>query len=219
MDRGYLLRANRMVILGLLVAALTSTAGCQSALFTLAYLIKGNDIPPECDILKEKKVVVVCRPVVALQYRNARVDRDLAERVSSLLKTNVKKIKMVEQRKVAKWLDENSWDEFLEVGQKMEADYVIGIDLVQFDLQQGQTLYQGRATTEVKVIECKTGKVAYEKSLPQVVYPPNRMIPTSDKQENDFRKEFVGVLADRIGWNFYAHDRYDDFAADAKGSD
>lgn len=197
-------------------SAVSLAAGCSSGLFTVAYLLRGNDVPPECDALKNKRVAVVCRPMVALQYRNARVDHDLAQELSSLLRSNVPKIKLIDYRRVAEWMDEHTWDDYTEVGKALGADLVVGIDLEHFDIYQSQTLYQGRASVEVKLYDCQTGNVVFKKHLPQIVYPPNRVVQASEVREQEFRREFVRVLADQIGKHFYAHDPYADFAMDSK---
>ena len=197
-----------------LTAALV--AGCQGALFTALYVLRGNDIPAECKALREKKVAVVCRPVVELQYRNARADQDLASQVAVLLKKNVPKIKVIDQRKVSQWIDENSWEEYSQVGKAVGADLVVGIDLERFDLHKGQTLFQGRANTTIKVYDCQTGDLVFEKRLPQSVYPPNREVSALDKQEGEFRREFLSILADQIARHFYDHDPYADIALDSK---
>jgi len=208
----------RPLIVAVLVALAVGTAvsGCASALFTPLYLIKGNDAPAECNKLRDKRVAVVCRPVVALQYRDARVDQDLANEVSGLLRKNVPKIKMIDHRKVAEWMDEHTWEEYAEVGKALGADLVVGIDLEFFDLRQSQTLLQGRANAEIKVVDCKTKEVVFKKRLPQSVYPPNRVVQASDVEEHQFRRDFVRVLANQIGRHFYPHDAYADFALDSK---
>lgn len=204
---------------GILVLATTiaSTGGCTSMLFTAAYLFKGNDVPAECDKLREKRVVVVCRAMVNLQYNLARVDQDLAQEVGNLLRQNVSKIKVVDHRKVAEWMDEHTWEDYVEVGKALNADLVVGIDLERFSLHKSQTLYQGRANTEIKVFDCQTGKLVFRKRPPEAVYPPNREVQASEIQESDFRRQFVRVLADQLARHFYAHDRYENFALDAKG--
>jgi len=206
----------RLVLVLLLGAALAPAGGCTNLLFTAAYLWRGNNAPAECNKLREKRVAVVCRSVVTLQYRNARVDQDLAQEVSALLSKNVPKIKMVEHRKVAEWMDEHTWEEYTEVGKAVKADIVVGIDLESFDLHQSQTLLQGRANTEIKVYDCHTGQVVFKKRLPQSVYPPNRVVQASDVQEVEFRREFIRILADQVARHFYDHDPYTDFALDAK---
>jgi hypothetical protein len=199
-----------------LLAAVTLSSGCTNLLFTAAYLIHGTDTPAECDKLAGKRVVVVCRPVVALQYRDARVDQDLAEAVSVLLQKNVKKIKVVPHRQVAEWMDEHTWEQYVEVGKALNADFVVGIDLGRFELRQSQTLYQGKATTEIRVVDCHTKEVVYKKQPSQTVYPPNRVVQAGEMQEQQFRQQFLRVLADQVGRHFYPFDPYSDFAMDSK---
>lgn len=204
------------VALALILAlAVLPTLGCRSGLTTLAYLIKGTDVDPDYDGLKGKKVAVVCRPLVSLQFNNSNVARDLAMQMTRLLQENVKKIQTVDQRKVTKWTDENTWEEYPEVGKAMKADMVVGVDLEGFSVYQGQTLYQGKANATVRVYDCKQGgKIVFEKTLPQSVYPPIAGIPTSDRLEAEFRREFTLVLADQIARHFYPHDPHADVAQD-----
>jgi hypothetical protein len=214
MDR-FSVRQRIAAALVLMVAAL-ALCGCQSVLVTALYLFKGNDVDAEFAELKGKKVAVVCRPMVALQYRNSSVARDLAQQVTTLLEKNVPKIQVVDQRKVNKWIDENTWDEYREVGKGVKAEMLVGIDLESFSIYQGQTLYQGKANAIVAVYDCqKNGKKVFEKIMPQSVYPPNSGIPTSDRLEGDFRRKFVSVLADQIARHFYSHDPYPDMAQDS----
>ncbi|MBN1394972.1 MAG: hypothetical protein JW959_08110 [Pirellulales bacterium] len=209
-----------LILLTILAIAALPAAGCQSVMLTAMYLIKGTDVDPEYKGLKGKKVAVVCRPLVSLQYRNANVGRDLAEKITRLLQAKVPKIKTVDQQTVAQWLDENTWDEYVEVGKALDVDAIVGIDLEGFDIFQGQTLYQGKANAAIQVVDCRDGgKVVFEKTLPQSVYPPNIGIPASERTEGGFRAEFVTVLADQIARHFYAHDPHADMALDAKALD
>ncbi len=204
---------HRIAIALVMAVAALPLFGCTSMLVTAMYLFKGDQVDPEFADLKGKKVAVVCRPMVALQYRNSSAARELAQRVADLLEKNGSKIHVVDQRKVNKWIDENTWEEYREVGKGVKADMVVGIDLESFSIFQGQTLYQGKANAVVTVYDCeKKGKRVFEKILPQSVYPPNSGVPTSDRLENDFRREFLAVLADQIARNFYAHDPFPDMA-------
>ncbi len=209
-------RCVRLVALGTMTAGLLVFAGCTNTLFTAAYLIKGNNVPAEFKLPKEKSVVVVCRPVASLQYCNARVDQDLAHGVSALLKQNVAKIKVIDPRKASEWMDENPWQEFVEVGRGLKADLVVAIDLEHFQLYQGQTLYQGRAEMDLKVYDCRSGEIVFRKRPPQTVYPPNRSVQTSERREAEFRQEFVHHLAEQIAGYFFDHDPYLNFALDSK---
>lgn len=189
--------------------------GCAKVLATAMYLAKGTNAPPEYEGLKGKKVAVVCRQLTSLQYRDSTVPRDLAARVGSLLTQNGKKIEVIDQQQVSEWTDENSWDDFTQIGKALEADVVIGIELEDFKLHQGQTLYQGRANVQIKVYDVKEGKLVFEKTPKPSVYPPNTGIPASEKQESQFRREYLGILAEEIGRHFYEHDTRASFAIDS----
>ncbi len=205
------------IFLGLVLAiAALPLFGCQSALVTAMYLLNGNEVDADFPGLKGKKVAVVCRPLVTLQYCNTSVARDLAEQVTVLLKKNVPKIQVIDQRKVVKWTDENAWEEYREVGKAVKADLVVGIDLESFSIFQGQTLYQGKANATISVYDSeKKWKRVFEKILPQCTYPPSTGVPASERVEAEFRREFVAVLAEKITRYFYSHEPYPDVAQDA----
>lgn len=203
-----------MWLLMLLMVAAIPAVGCQSVMFTVAYLWNGTDEPPEFEGLKDKKVAVVCRPVPSLQYSNANAGRDLAANVNELLKLKVPKIKTVDQRKICKWADENRWEEYKEVGRAVKAEVIVGIELESFSLYQAQTLYQGKADARIEVYDCKTGKQLLEKTI-HSVYPPNTAVYTSDMTEPEFRKKYLLVLADQIGRYFYAHDAHAELGLDS----
>jgi len=220
-------------LLGLLAAAVCA-GGCANVLFTAMYLVNGLNVDPEFAGLKKKQVVIVCRPLVNLQYEDSRVAKDLSVALGRLLHENGK-VKVVEQRKVERWTDEHTWEQFAEVGKAFDADLVLGIDLEYFHLYQGQTLYQGKANVSLQVVDLKPSKdknkdekkdapshkddksdstnkdddeetpVVFEKQM-QIVFPPNNCVPTSDKPENQFRHDFIAAMAEKISHNFCSHD-------------
>jgi hypothetical protein len=201
--------------LGVALFLLLVAGGCQTGLFTLTYLLNGGDVDPDYDGLKKKTVAVVCRPLAGMEYGTLKAAPALAKEISALLQQKVPKIKLIDQDKVAEWCDNNPWEEYQEVGKALGAEMVVGVDLEHFSLLQGQTLYQGKAKATVQVVDCVNGgKVAWEKHLPQSVYPPNTCIAASEVQEPDFRREFVHVLADQIARHFYAHDPHADLGQD-----
>ncbi|HWA97159.1 MAG TPA: hypothetical protein VG713_01640 [Pirellulales bacterium] len=190
--------------------------GCVNALAAAAYIIRGQTVSAEFPGLKNKKVAVVCRPLAQLEYSAGNASEDLARQVGMLLKQNIRGIKIVDPELVAEWSDEHNWSEYTEIGEALNADVVLGLDLRDFGLYQGMTLYQGRAKVALAVYDMRDeGKILYQRSLPQVVYPPNSGIPTSEKPDDEFRRQYIGVLADEIGKHFYDHDGMADFARDA----
>ncbi|MGO8746984.1 MAG: hypothetical protein ACLQNE_13435 [Thermoguttaceae bacterium] len=219
MDQCPGLRSGHLLAMLLLsVAILLPAAGCANACFTVAYLFNGTDKPAECDELKEKRVVVVCYQESSSSYANGRVDQELAEKVARILKEKVSKIKLVEQRKVNEWMDEHGSgvDDLAEVGKAHHADMVVGIVLDRFSLFAGQTLFQGKANVILKVYDCKKGDIVFNKRLPQFAYPRSTGISTTEKPEAEFRREFVGLLAEQLARPFHSYDPDADYARDSK---
>ncbi len=218
MDR-YWLRYGYVPALSALVAAsLVAGGGCRSVLTTAAYLIKGTNVDADYDGLKEKKIVVVCQPLTALTYRDSEIAGDLGREISILLKENVSKIQVINHQKVAEWIDENGdWEEYTEVGEALGAEMVVAIDLQEFTIFKSQTLYQGKASVHLQVFDCATGEeTVFEKELAELVYPVNAAIPTDEKPESAFRREYIRILADQIARHFYPHDKHADYAIDTR---
>jgi hypothetical protein len=212
------MRFVRLTMLATVAATALMFSGCTAALFSVMYLIKGADTPAEFDGLSEKKVAVVCRPLVGLDYREAGVAQDIARSVNRLVRLNVRKVETVDQRKIAEWMDENSWEDYLEVGKAVGADMVVGIDLEEFHLYKGQTVYQGKATALVKVYDCQSNELVFEKRVPQVIWPPSPRA-VAEQPEADFTREYVAVLSDRVARYFYAFDPRNDYALTARSMD
>lgn len=198
-----------------LTVLLPMAAGCN-IVATGMYVLTGNDTPAEFDGLKGKKVAIVCRPVTALDFNNSSVSTMLAQQLGIRLKKNVKDITIIDQRKVSDWSDENTWEEYVEIGKAVGAEMVVGIDLEEFSLYEGQTLYQGRANLHFAVYDVSKSKEhVWEKFLPQVTYPPSGGVPASERPESEFRRKFVGTLADQVARFFYPHDSTANFAPDS----
>lgn len=197
-----------------LIITLSLATGCVRALATAVYLVKGTNTSAEFKGLKGKRIAVVCRPLVELRYSSSGASSELARSVGDHLKNNLRRVHIVDQQRVAEWTDENTWDDFTEVGQALDADLVLGIDLEHFETLRSQTLYQGTAQVKVTVYDIAADTVIWEKKIPQYVYPPNTAIPTSEKPEAEFRRQFINKLADQIGRHFYDHDTGVDVAGD-----
>ncbi len=219
MDRSSAHRSATRPLLALMLAilALMPFNGCSSMLATGIYVWEGgNMVPAECDALKGERVVVVCRPPSSNEYRNAGASRAVAAKVSELLVKNVKDIDVVNPREVDNWVDESDWGDFKELAKAVHADKVVHIELNNFDLYKGKTLYQGRSDVTVTVYDMKDrNKPSWESHIGEVLYPTNSGIPSQDKLPQQFEREFVEILAVRVAENFYRHDPNSSFAMDA----
>ena len=131
-------------------------SGCPALLATGIYVLEGgNMVPAECEALEGQRVVVMCRPPSSHEYRHAGASRNISQRVSELLVENVKDIDVVNPREVDNWVDESDWGDFRELAEAVRADMVVHIELDDFDLYKGKTLYQGRADVTVTVYDMK----------------------------------------------------------------
>lgn len=206
-----LLRPMRARLLPLLALALA--AGC-SLLPTIAYIVRPEDVSAEFDGLNGKRVAVICR-ATSLEYASPTVGRDLAVRVGALLAKNGRKIQIVDERELDDWVDKHDWHDYREVGRALKADMVLGMDLERFEVARGSTLLQGQADVRLTVYDIKKNLTLWEKRPQTIKFPPNSPYSSSDRQEEDFRRQFIGVLAERISRHFYAYDSRKDFALDS----
>lgn len=217
MDRNFSRLTSRFLVFAFGAVLLSTASGCGLLAMGGSIFNDGKDVPPEYthdDGLEGKRVVVVCRATGTSSFLYAHVPANLAEAVASRLKTNVKKIKIVDSQEVADWTDHNSSQPYSEIGEALKADIVIGIDLDDFRLKDGQTLYRGRAQVSLRVYDMKSDEpddVVWKKTIPQVKHPEITPVP-ADGNLGEFRREFVSVLADRIAKKFYAHEFNKTFA-------
>ncbi len=202
----------------LLVAACAASMGCLPSLVATGIYMwnGGNVIPAEFDGLAQQRVVVLCRPPASYEYRNAGAARAIGAAVSVMLEKNVKKIDMVSSREVDNWVDEQDWENFKDLGRAVKANRVVYIELDDFDLYKGSTLYQGRADVNISVFDMDAGgKLLWERRLGEVLFPKNSGIPAADKPAQVFEDQFVRIVAQQIAEHFYKHNPNAGFALDA----
>ncbi len=206
-----------VVVAGLVVAMLLPASGCAPLLATGVYVFQGgNLVPPECDALPEQRVVVVCRPPSSHEYHDAGAARGISQQVSKLLVKNVKGIDVVDPREVDNWIDERDWEDVKELARAVRADKVVYIDMRDFGLYKGKTLYQGHTDIKLTVYDMTNkGRTEWESHLAEILYPANSGIPAQDKPEQQFRREFEALIGETIARNFYKHDPNSMFAMDA----
>lgn len=195
------------------IALLLPLAGGCSLITTVAYLVQPEkDAPAEFKGLRGKHVAIVCKPIVELEFSDANSARELATMVGSLVAQNVRKARVIDQREVARWIDENAWVDYPTLGKALDADIVVGIDLEQFRMHEGSTLYRGRASANVRVYDVAEKQVLFEKRLDSFSFPGDSAVPAADQSETQFRALFLQVLARKIARSFHAYDSRATFA-------
>jgi len=206
-------------LLALLLAVLVvPTTGCLPSLFaTGIYLIQGgNVVSAECEALEDQRVVVVCRPPSSHEYRHAGAARTIGKRISKMLEANVEGIDVVSPQEVDNWVDEQDWDNFKDLGRAVKATRIVYIELDDFSLYKGSTLYQGDADVKISVYDMTDrGRLVFERNVGQILFPRNSGIPASDKSIQVFQRQFVEIVSEQIAKFFYEHDPNASFALDA----
>ncbi|MBT3210434.1 MAG: hypothetical protein HN345_00305 [Planctomycetaceae bacterium] len=190
---------------------LFATSGCSTVL-TVAYLFHPEDVPAEYNELRGKHVVVVCKPIVELEFTDAGTARELADRIGANIRENVRGVKIISQQEVSRWLDENAWVDYATLGEAVDADIVVGIDLDHFSLHEGSTLYRGRTTVHMQVHDVNEDLIVFDKRMEDFTFPADSAIPTADQSEQQFRGLFLRILSSRLSRCFHAYESRAHFA-------
>jgi hypothetical protein len=214
------LRAFRSVLFLGLAVGLAASGGCVGLTAQLLYWVKGgNKIDPEFAGMKGKRVAVVCVSNASASGPNTFCSL-LERRVGQALKEQGDKIEVVSADDIADWIDSNDWNQmdYREIGRGVNADMVLGLDLANLRLHEGQTLYQGRVTLTATVYDMQDGgKVVFRRTIPDFTFPQNGPRHATEMTEARFRALFVEVLSKHVAKYFCAYQFEEDFAKDAMG--
>ncbi len=174
-------------------------------------------IPPEYEGLEDLTVAVVTISDSS-SYTRDQKSSELSSFVGKILAREIKDVKIVRNDKISHWRDTNGWDslDFADIGKGVKADKVIGIELGNFSLRDGPTLYCGTSDVSITVIDVATGEVDFTKSLEEYRYPTMAGQHTSETTESRFRKLYLQTLAEEIGRSFHPYDMSDRVAADSR---
>ncbi len=217
-------RTRRIAGAWLLAAAgLISLAGCDPR--TLFYFLQPYDpmVAPPGPNLEGKRVVVVAHAVSAAMGEFESLDRDVVRDVVSLLRTNVKKIDVVQPEKVWTWVEAHpNWTDPEEIAKAFEAKVVIFLEIEGFQIQNSGDLnvYQGTARTHIVVTELghpknSKGKVLLDQpeeaktiydDYRDTQFPVRGPIPMdSGVSRGAFKTKFLKVVSTEIAWHFIEH--------------
>ena len=209
--RGTSRGASRAALFLILAASILPAAGCG---LLINVLYPGNMVDPLYDGLEERRVAIVCGGATGT-FGPSVASQMLPKKVAALLRRNVRKIELIDQEEIEKWIDSNDWLDYQEIGRGVEADIVVAIDLASLSLTDGPTLYKGRADVKVTAYDMtKGGAVVFSSEPAPVIYPKTAGYHTTGMTEADFQRQFIAVLAREVAKNFYAYPLKEDFAVD-----
>lgn len=209
---------SRLRLAALLLVAGFALTGCNP--FLIPYLLHGEPKqPPSFKKLTNKEkpvriVVVSYAPGADGTPEGVGADRELCRKlVRNLLdatKANGEKVDLVAPRSVEKFKSEHpDWYkmELKTVGEYFKADYVVMLEIEQFDLMEsGGLMFRGR--TQINVTLQDMHDEVGDPELPRVFkveYPKSRPVPVDDTNSAAFREKFLDVVAQELSWLFIEH--------------
>jgi hypothetical protein len=199
-------------LIGLL--GLTST-GCIQFAANLMNVIHGPAVPAEFKGFENKKVALVCSDESGIGRSEASIH--LAGNLKGILVSKLPKTTFVNQQEIDQWVEGSSVSthDWAAIGQGVNSDFVLAVDMQKLNLRQGPTLFRGQSDLIVTVWDVKQGKAAFRRSLAEYSYPQIAGMPSTETDEDKFRRIYLMNVASRIARYFYAHEFGEDYAVDA----
>jgi len=210
------LRINNLALLLVLAATVVTSTGCIQEMAQLLYVIKGHKVEPAFPALKEKKVAVVCNSDAAAFGPDA-LSVTIAKHIGLALVTSEDKITIASPARVEEFVDANGWheDSPAKLGEAVEADYVIVIDVDDYSIHEGPTLYKGKSEWTASAYDvANDGKIAFSNGPNHFAFPETGR-PSLHTSERAFESFYLGVLCDRISKEFVTYDKMDTYAKEA----
>lgn len=208
----------RLVLAAAALAMTLPSTGCVGLASHLIYWVKGNNVEAEFNGLRHQKVAVVCASPNPSRDSNGAPQR-LAQSVGDLLEQHVKGINVIPQNEVLDWIDRNDWDQLdcKAIGRGVRADMVVEIKLTSFSVNEGSAFFKGRANATVTVYDmADKGKSVFRKGPINFEFPRDGVRTSTETTEANFQTVVIGMLAETIAKKFYAYDKVEEFANDAR---
>ncbi len=208
-------RLRRRFLILLAAWAALSCTGCVGLVANLIHAGWGDMVPVRFDQLAGRHVAVVCMTSSA-SYGNSTAAIEIADRIEGKLRDRIPEIKIIDQQAIELWIDEHQWNEidYRELGEGIQTDFLIVVDLGEFSLHEGATLYKGRATVGLTVYDITAGEVVYQIDSTELSYPINGGQHSADTTEDAFRSRFLEIIASQVARHFYSYDVKEDYGRD-----
>ena len=208
------IRCNYAAASLILLICITNT-GCIGTLANLFYVLKGHEIPAEYAEFKEQRVAVVVN-TKASAYGPDELADTLERFITMKLATNVPDIQIVPEVEIANWFDINGTDSsrLAEMGKSVQADFVLSINLDDYTIREGSTIYKGKSEITIAVVDCKSGNTTYAVGPDLMEYPRDGR-PAIQTNDRKFETFYLAWLSEQIAQQFYKHDANKNFADDA----
>jgi hypothetical protein len=220
-----------MMVLAL--GGLIASTGCDPRMMMYFLQPFNPTIAAPGPSLKGKKVVVLSHATAAAQSEFLSIERELNREFVSLLRTNVKKITVVDPDKVQTWVEGHpDWTDPSDAARDFDADVAIFLELEEFQIQAPGDLnvLHGTSKIHVRAVELKypendRGKPLTDKEKePEEIWDdyvetefPKRgpVAMDSGVGRSQFKSRFLKIVANEVSWQFVEHPQ-EDIVEDAR---
>jgi hypothetical protein len=209
--------SERSLLFVALILTCVVSSGCIQEMAQLLYVIKGHEVAPAFEGLEGKKVAVVCNSD-ANAFGPDSLSVTIAKHISIAMSASNDKISVVSPKRVEAFIDENGWsdgDSPEKLGKAVAADFVVVIEIENYSIHEGATLFKGRSDWTASVYDMeKDGSVTFAKGPELFVFPETGR-PSLQTSERQFESFYLTRLCDRISKLFVTHDKMASYADDA----
>jgi hypothetical protein len=203
---------NRRIARVLTLVVLLGMTGCAGVAWLAAVTTPPNSIPPLYQLPKESTVLVLVDDPQQLAARTPAKPELIRELNRQLVEHEVAKktvpLKLIMQ--TAAVTPDFNHLRAVDVGRKLEADFVIHVDITEFRLKDDPigSIWEGRLAANVKVYDSEEGRV-WPTDRPDG-YPVQPAIhPTTEDFSSDYGNRLAVKLAREMAGNiaklFYEH--------------
>jgi hypothetical protein len=214
-------RSWRKAILRIALACLAASlpigqTGCVGGLAQFMYMVNGgHKLPAKYEGLEDQRVALVVRSLDAMSGAAPECDL-LADRLTLFLKQNVEDIEFVPRAEIESWIERrDGTQEYVEVGEAVDADKVLVVEMSGYVLNEDPTLFKGNADIDVMVFDVKTKDEVFRQEMLDFEYPKNSGQHVSETTLARFELKFVTFTAEKISRLFYAYNIEEDFGETA----
>ncbi|MBL8853927.1 MAG: hypothetical protein JNK57_08135 [Planctomycetaceae bacterium] len=201
----------------LLLAGLLVFPGCVGTAAQLMYVLFGHKSKPEFDEFKGKRVAVVTISNETA-FGPETVSELLSRAISMHFVKNIKKVDVISQSQIASWMDQNGFGEPdpMALGKGVNADYVMLVNISDYSIYDGKTLYKGSCNYKTDVYNIKeNGRLVFSQGPLDFTFPRDGR-PAIESSEEKFQAFYLTRLSERIARSFYEYDLTEDAALDAQ---
>jgi hypothetical protein len=221
-------------LIGLAAGGALTLAGCDPR--TLSYFFGDGEpqIPGQAPSMEGKKIVVLTTAAPSALADFQSIDRELNREIVAILRPGIKKVEVVDTKKVYDWVEAHpTWSDCGEIAKAFEADYVVFFEIQSFSVRDPRSpgLLQGNAEVNFRVTEYAHPKkdngkpnTAAAKETNQVfedavktTFPKDTMMAIDERTSPfSFKGKFVKLVAKELSWNFLGHNPGDEIVPDSR---